>query len=292
MLPARESAYADQRNSDRMTWKIGVCSWSLDRHDPLRAIELAAEINLRTIQLGLFTEECMRQADFRAIRAAAAAADVVVHSTFAAFEREDYSSIASIAATGGFRCDTEYAHRLEMTRLAADLTQRLGCRALAVHVGTIPIDQPCSDYQKLLGRTGEVAAMLADRKLELWIESGREPADVLIAFIQKLALPNVRINFDPGNFVVYGTGEPPQLVAPMMPMIGGVHMKDGVKSARPGVEFGKPAVLGAGDAQIPRVISKLRALGFAGPLFLEMSGREDQRSALRSAAAYLHTLLA
>lgn len=270
---------------------IGVCSWSVDRNDPVRAIEIAGqELELRTIQIGFFTEATLRAAAVAALQKAASQADVTIHSTFAAFEREDYTSIATIAATGGYMSDAEYPHRLEMTRLVADLTAGLGCKSLAVHIGTIPAERHGAEYDKLLGRTHEVAVLLHTRGLELWIEAGRESAEQLIAFIRQLALPNVRINFDPGNFVVYGTGDPPQIVAPLRPYLGGVHMKDGLRSASPGVDFGKPAVLGAGDAQIPRVVSKLRALGYTGPVFLEMSGRDDHRSALRHAAAYLKSL--
>lgn len=274
-----------------MSWPLGVCSWSLDRGDPFVALQLAAEIKLPLVQLGLFTEQIIRAADPDALRAAAAACGVAIHSTFVAFEREDYSSIAAIAATGGYMDDTEYPHRLEMTRRVADINVALGCGALAVHVGTIPPDATGTDYGKLAARTREVAALLAERNLELWIESGRESAADLIAFVRQLAQPNVRINLDPGNFVVYGTGDPPQLVTALMPLLSGVHMKDGLKSAKPGFEFGKPAPLGVGDAQIPRVLSKLRALGYGGPLFLEMSGRDDHRAALVGAADYLRSLM-
>lgn len=274
-----------------MSWPLGVCSWSLDRGDLFVALRLAAEIKLPLVQLGLFTEQIIRAADPDGLRTAAAACGVTIHSTFVAFEREDYSSIAAIAATGGYMDDTEYPHRLDMTRRMADINVALGCGALAVHVGTIPPDASGTDYRKLAARTHEVGALLDQRGLELWIESGREPADVLIGFVKQLSLPNVRINLDPGNFVVYGTGDPPQLIAALMPLLSGVHMKDGLKSAKPGLEFGKPAPLGVGDAQIPRVLSKLRALGYGGPLFLEMSGRDDHRAALAGAADYLRSLM-
>ena len=70
-----------------------------------------------------------------------------------------------------------------------------------------------------------------------------------------------------------------------------VHVKDAVRSSRPGVDYGRPAPLGAGDVQIARVVSKLRATGYGGPLLIECDTRETGPDAIRNAAEYLRSLL-
>ena len=69
-----------------------------------------------------------------------------------------------------------------------------------------------------------------------------------------------------------------------------VHVKDAKRSDRPGQVWGATVPIGTGDAEIPRVISKLRIIGYNGPLLLE-SRRGEDFYALRDAVAYLRTLL-
>jgi sugar phosphate isomerase/epimerase len=54
---------------------------------------------------------------------------------------------------------------------------------------------------------------------------------------------------------------------------------------------GRPASLGAGDMQIARVISKLRATGYRGPLLIECDTSKTGLDAIRNAADYLRTLV-
>jgi sugar phosphate isomerase/epimerase len=58
------------------------------------------------------------------------------------------------------------------------------------------------------------------------------------------------------------------------------------------VDYGRAAAFGTGDVQIARVVSKLRATGYRGPLLLEVDTRESGLDAVRNAADYLRTMLA
>ena len=40
------------------------------------------------------------------------------------------------------------------------------------------------------------------------LETGQEPADVLLRFIEDTGCDNLFINFDPANMILYGSGEP------------------------------------------------------------------------------------
>ena len=271
---------------------LGICGWSLDRHDIVRGIRIAAdELGLGTVQIGLFTVDSVRGIDASAVKRTADACGMSFAGTFLGFEGEDYSSIERITDTGGYLPDHSYAVRLETTRRAADLTASLGCRSLAVHAGTVPDDGAAPGYARLVERVREVADVTASAGLKLLLETGREPVSVLTQFLEDVARDNVAVNFDPGNLVLYGVDEPAQAMAALKGRIGGVHVKDAVRSAKPGVEFGQAVPLGAGDAQIPRVVSKLRAYGYGGPLLIETSGRTADWDALRSAIEYLRSMI-
>jgi len=272
---------------------IGVCGWCIDRHDAHRSVEVAGrDLGLRIAQIGFFTAQAVRTADAAAIAKTAQAAEVKLAGVFVGFEGEDYTSIARIAETGGFLPDKHYPARLAVTKAIIDLAIGIGSTSVSVHAGTVPGDTTSPDYGELVARVGEAADYAATRGIRLLLETGRESVDALSRFINAVHRNNVGVNFDPGNFVVYGTDDPIAAVTRLKGRIEIVHLKDAVPSSRPGVDYGRPAPLGAGDVQIARVISKLRATGYRGPLLLECETREGGLDAIRNAADYLRTLLA
>ena len=271
--------------------QVGICGWTLDRADPLSSVERAAEMGFAAVQIGFFTEEAVRGADPGGIGGLAHRLGVRIVSTFAAFEREDFASIAHIAASGGYMSDEEWTHRLEMTRLVGEIAAALGCPSVAVHAGTVPVDATSAQRAKLCGRVRQAANVLADSNVRLLLETGRESAGVLSDFVDAVGGSNVGVNFDPGNFVVYGTDDPVHAVTTLKGLIDIVHVKDARSSSTPGSEFGSPATLGSGDANIPRVLSKLRIAGFDGPLLVEENTRALGMDAVPAAAAYLRSML-
>jgi len=287
-------------------FEIGVCSWSIDRADVLRSLEVAGvQLGLRVVQIGFFSEQAVRCADADAIRRTAAKAGVTLVGAFVGFEREDYASIERIAATGGFAFDDEYRLRLAVTRDVAKLIgasalwQPAGPRGdskkpaarLAIHVGTVPTDIDSPLYAKLVSRTGEVADILAEHNVRLLLETGRESAETLDRFIDSVGRKNVGVNFDPANFVVYGTDGPVGAVSKLKDRIESVHMKDALRSDLPGRKYGLPAALGSGNVGIPRVLSKLRETGYRGPLLIECGAGHTGPDAVRDAAEHLRSMI-
>lgn len=271
---------------------IGVCSWSIDRHDAKAAIRVAgADLALRVVHLGFFAMEDADRSDASDLADVARDAGVSVAGAFAGFEHEDYTSIASIASTGGLMPDDHYAARLSMIRRVAEIAGALESKFVAIHVGTVPAKSADPRRHKLAGRTIEVADLLAGLGLRLLLETGRESVTTLRAFLDIVGRENVAINFDPGNLIVYGTDEPAAVISSLRGRIENVHVKDAYRSTSPGIEYGRPATVGSGDVGVARVISKLRATGYDGPLMIETGGGEDTTDAIREAAAYLRSML-
>lgn len=258
--------------------EVGVCGWCLDRHDVIRSIEIAGrQLAVRFMQIGFLTTEDLQAVDAAAVARAAEAAGMSLVGSFVGFDGEDYSSIERIGLTGGFTADETYPARLAMTRVAAKVTRILGGCSLAVHAGTIPSDTTSPIFTKLVARVREVADVLEEHDLRLLLETGSEPADTFLDFLNALEGKNIGVNFDPGNFVVYGTDEPAQALSRLKQHVKNVHLKDAVRSSRPGIEYGRAVPLGLGDAQIPRIVSKLRVSGYTGPLLVEIPVRKGRR---------------
>jgi len=272
--------------------EIGVCTWSIDREDPVAAIGVAGgALGLRVVQVGFFSQQAIDRADAQLIDRTAREHGVRIVGTFAGFEREDYSSIASIAETGGLAPDDCYPDRMEMIRRVGVYSVAWGCPFVAIHAGTIPDDPSSPKWGVLVARTREVADLLAASGLRLLLETGREAASILRAFIEAVGRDNVGVNFDPGNLIVYGTDDPARAVSTLRGRIENVHLKDAFQSPAPRVAYGARAVLGTGDAQIARVISKLRTTGYTGPLLIEGGGSQGGIEAVREAAGYVRSML-
>lgn len=274
------------------TFKLGVCSWALDRNDVIAAMRTAREaLGVDVAQIGFFSAAAVRAASAEEIRRAADALGLTLVGAFLAFADEDYASIATVAGTGGLAPDDRLGERLELLERVAEIAAACSIPSVAIHVGTVPSEAGSSIRRMLLNRLRDAAARLARRGLKLLLETGREPAATLAEFIREAQSPNLRANFDPANFVIYGTDDPVRAVATLKGLIELVHVKDAKVSARPGVEFGRRVPLGSGDAQMARVISKLRVAGYGGPLLLEGYSREANVDGLRAEADYVRSLL-
>jgi len=270
---------------------IGICSWSIDRRDGVSAVQTAGALGLTQVHLGYFSLEDANRADPAEIAAAARDAGVTIVSTFAGFTDEDYSSIHALAESGGLLPDDRYAERASMIERVASISSALDVSSVAIHVGTVPEDSGAPEWSKLRERTAEVAASLARYGLTLLLETGRESAAVLDAFIEAVDQPNIAVNFDPANFIVFGTDEPARAVTRLRRRIANVHVKDAFRSDEPGVALGRRAAIGAGDVQVPRVLSRLRAVGYGGPLVIELGGGENAHRDITDAASYLRSML-
>lgn len=270
--------------------EIGVCYWSLGELDPAKAFAIAREqLGVGLVQYG-FIENKNMDVPAAAVLAAAKANNIALSAACVLFADCDYSSIASINATAGFGPDATWARRLAATRTAAKASRELGVKLLSIHIGQVPEGASNAEYVKLTERTARVADELAELGLDLGIESGQEPPETLRQFVEDLGRENVKVNLDPGNYVLYGTGEPVRAVSALRGWVVHTHMKDALPSDAPGEAWGEEVILGIGEADIPRVISKLRAGGYAGPLIIERENNLNRLAEIRDAVEYLSSM--
>src|SRR5262249_4365042 len=141
-----------------------------------------------------------------------------------------------------------------------------------------------------LARAGQLAA---EKGVTLAFETGQETAELLRLTLDELKAPNLKVNFDPANMLLYDMGDPIRAVEILGPDIRSVHVKDGRRPTRAG-EWGAEVPLGQGEVNIPQFLQALKQIGYAGPLVVE---REvgDQAGRLQDVAlglAYLRECLA
>ena len=203
------------------------------------------------------------------------------------FPGEDYATPAAIQATGGFGDPATRAERLDRLAWGVDRTVALGLSDLTLHAGFLPAthDSARRSFLDTLARAGGIAA---DRGVTLAFETGQETAELLRLTLDELAAPNLRVNFDPANMLLYDMGDPIAAVRTLGARIRSVHVKDAIRPERKG-EWGREVPLGEGEVGIPTFLAALREVGYDGPLVVE---REvgDQASRVRDIAAGLELL--
>jgi len=203
------------------------------------------------------------------------------------FPGEDYTTPQTIKATGGFGDPSTRAERLERLRWALDRTRALGLSDLTLHAGFIP--EPHDPGRKAMLETlAQAGQLAAGAGVTLAFETGQETAELLRKTLDELAAPNIKVNFDPANMILYDMGDPIRAVEILGPDIRSVHVKDARRTHVPGT-WGEEVPLGEGEVNIPQFLRALERAGYSGALVVE---REvgDQAGRLRDVALGLERL--
>ena len=208
-------------------------------------------------------------------------AGIEVVTVFAAYDGEDYADIPAVARTVGFVPPATRVERLARTLAVSDFAAGFGVRSIACHIGFVPEDAGDADYVAVREMVRTVCDHAATHDQTFALETGQEAANVMLAFIRDVGRDNLKINFDPANLILYGTGEPIAALEVLAPLVVSVHCKDGVwPAAGDAGALGKERALGTGDVGIARFVETLRKIGFPGPLNVEREA-EDQEERLR-----------
>jgi sugar phosphate isomerase/epimerase len=251
-------------------------------------LSIKERLGLKLVHLGFFDDGYQ---DPGAVIKAVSNSGLEVSATCVGFAGEDYSTIQRIAETGGFKPDAEWERRLAKAVAVADINKQLGAELLSVHVGFVPHDRSDAKYAVMVDRLKRVAGALGERGVTLAMETGQEKAEDLVAFMDAVGAPNLAVNFDPANMILYGVGEPVEAVGILKGRIAHVHMKDANWAAKPAQEWGEEVVLGSGEADIPRVVSKLRSTGYHGALTIEREAGNQRIADILEAKGLLESLV-
>jgi sugar phosphate isomerase/epimerase len=224
-------------------------------------------------------------------KAALTEADFHIFTVFAAYLGEDYADIPTVVRTVGFIPRETRAAREQRTREVIDFAATLGVKSFGCHVGAIPHDASDPDYRDVLALIQRIADYAASYGMTYCLETGQEPADQLLKFFGDVARANVKVNFDPANMILYGSGEPIPAFRLLAPHVVSVHGKDGDWPKAPDA-LGTERLLGSGSVDVPKFMATLKELGYTGPVCVEsgVHGEEQRWKVLSDAVALLNTL--
>jgi sugar phosphate isomerase/epimerase len=258
--------------------EIGLMFWAKEN-----ARETLAEVKqfgLRAGQLG-FPGELPLEGAAEKWDAALTAERFTAVTAVCSYVGENYQDIPTVERTVGLVPEGTRAERIARTKAVSDVARQLGIDSVACHIGFVSHDFGSASYAAIRDVVREISDHCEKNGQSFTLETGQEPAKVLLKFIEDIKRPNVKINFDPANMILYGTGDPIEALGVLGKHVISVHCKDGSwppvdKPMALGVE--KP--LGEGAVDFPAFLSKLKELGYKGLLSIE---REEQDQTKRSA---------
>lgn len=227
-------------------------------------------------------------------KAACEAEQFTLLTVTAAYMGEDYADIPTVERTVGFIPPATRAEREARTIALSDFAKEVGIPVFACHIGFVPHDKSNANYIAVQGMVRRICDHCAASGQAFHLETGQEPADVLLDFLVDTGKENLAINFDPANMILYGTGDPIEAMEVLKHHIRSVHVKDGdwPDKAKPGT-LGSEKPLGAGSVGIPRFVAKLKEIGYTGPLVIEREGTnpEQWKTDVVAAKQLLETLV-
>jgi sugar phosphate isomerase/epimerase len=205
--------------------RLAVCSWSLQPANPAALLDALATIGIRRVQLALdpLRENPAVWGDFP--RLARESGVTIVSGMFGTLG-EDYSTLETIKATGGVVPDATWETNWRNIQEVAAIAARLGLKTVTFHAGFLPHEESDPAFAKLLSRIEQIAALFARHQINLGFETGQETAVTLATFLRKLNRPNVGVNFDPANMLLYDKGDPIDALRTLGPWLKQCHIKD------------------------------------------------------------------
>ena len=272
-----------------MFWTGGVLGIDAT---PDEIVESVASFGVSCGQLGVHGAADLAPDAAERWRAALDRSGLEIVTAFQSFEGESYASIPVCAQTVGYVPPATRREREQRTYAVSDFARSLGIPGVAAHIGCLPEDPSDAEHRAVLELVRRVCDHCARNGQTFALETGQEPAAALLEFLHAVDRPNVGVNFDPANMILYGSGEPMEALRTLREHVLTVHCKDGTWPETPG-EWGRETPLGDGDVGMERYVRTLREIGYAGPLVIEREiVGEEQRADIGRAIALLNRMRA
>lgn len=250
--------------------EIGVMFWA--GRDPVETLREVKALGVRCGQLGIPGDMALESAAEPWARALKDE-DFTLVTVFCSYTGESYEDVPTVEKTVGFIPPATRDEREERTKQISHFASAIGVKGIACHVGFIPEDPENSEYKAVRGLVRRIADHAALHGQTFALETGQEPADILLKFLRDVGKTNVGINFDPANLIMYGTGDPIQALGVLGNDLLSVHVKDGEWPPKGVADaLGTEKKLGQGAVGMEQFLAKLKQIGFKGVINIEREG--------------------
>lgn len=260
--------------------RVGVIT-SLE--EGVKGLEKVKNLGLETCQLacwnpGLYTEE-----NARLVKETTKKIGVEITLLWAGWPGPAIWNFVEGPITLGLVPPEYRAMRIDALKKGSDFAKMIGVVNVATHAGFIPEAPKDPLYPGLVVALRDVAAHCQNNGQKFCFETGQETPVTLLRAITDIGLSNLGINLDPANLLLYGKANPVDALDVIGKFVRGVHAKDG-EYPTDGYNLGKEKPLGEGRVDFPRLVPKLKNLGYRGALTIEreISGEQQIKDILKA----------
>lgn len=246
---------------------IGVCSWSLQVTSVPELKGFMDRLGVDVVQIACGDPHHASWSEGDTMPAAAKAAGFRMSGAMLGFPGEDYTSPQTIEKTGGFGDPATRPERLERFKWGLARTKELGLADIMLHAGFIP-EPGAAERKPFLDTLAQVADIAKSAGVTVGFETGQESAALLRRTLDDLKAPNLKVNFDPANMLLYDKDDPLAVLDLLAPDIKSVHLKDANRPTVKGT-WGEEVPLGRGQTNTKAFVKALKRIGFRGPLCIE-----------------------
>ncbi|MDR3378678.1 MAG: sugar phosphate isomerase/epimerase [Verrucomicrobiae bacterium] len=261
--------------------RLAVCSWSLQPASPDDLVQKLRATGIRRVQLAL---DPLRESPrvWGNVESLLHENNITIVSGMVRCIDEDYTSLESIRLTGGIAPDATWQQNIKNISEGAAIAKKMGLKLVTFHAGFLPPDESHPTFGKMLQRLDVVADIFLVQNILLGLETGQETAPELAALLHKLNHPNIGVNFDPANMVMYDKGDPVKALHILAPWIRQVHIKDARRAKVPGT-WGPEVPVGTGDVNWRAFFSTFKHVVFNVNLAIEREYGDNRVADIRAA---------
>ncbi|HYG34512.1 MAG TPA: sugar phosphate isomerase/epimerase family protein [Clostridia bacterium] len=274
--------------TQNLTDRLAVCSWSLQPSDPHDLVVKLRATGIRRVQLALDplrdhpglwgqTSNLFEQNGLE-----------IVSGMFGCVG-EDYTTLETIRNTGGIAPDATWEQNWKNIQATAVLAQQLGLKLVTFHAGFLPHEETDPGFAKIFRRLVDVADIFRAAGIALGLETGQETAQVLVQFLKKVQCPNLGVNFDPANMILYDKGNPIEALRVLGSWIRQVHIKDATRTKVPAT-WGAEVPAGTGEVDWPAFFATLEELNFTGNFVIEREAGNQRVEDILQAKKMIHAI--
>ena len=188
-----------------------------------------------------------------------------------------------------------------------EIAKELGTDIVTTHIGVVPEDFDCKQYESMHEVCRELAEFADTMGGHFAVETGPERAELLKKFLDNLGSRGVSVNLDPANLVMCAGDDPVKAVYTLKDYIVHTHAKDGKQlkavdtrtlycpqyyNLEPG-DWGSiiEMPLGAGNVDWANYLKALEEIGYNGYLTIERECGENPAADIALAANFLREKL-
>lgn len=273
--------------------KVGVRLICLHTPGPA-GLETAAEIGSDSVQLtvghGEYAPEELNAAGIKEVQQRVQDLGMVVSATD--------------GGLGDFGDAETMAERVDHAKRLLDHTRALGAPALTSHIGIVPKDANAPRRQVFREALEAIGKHAEQTGMYFGIETGPEPASVLLDLINSVDTDGIKINLDPANFIIwpariaeiegrpydraeaFAESDPHEAVYTLRDHIIHTHIKDArIKEGEKG-----ETPVGQGWIDWPRYLKSYQDIGFTGYHCIEREAGENRVEEMREAIAFVRQI--